>query len=172
RPSRWRYAMAIEVQGQGKRSTHRVLFFPILLLGMVLPLPLKAEKSEQPPERPHEGQPIPPKILVRSFTFTGNSVVSDAELATITQPYLNQELSLADLERVADLLTEVYRNKGYTLAKAYVIAQKPADRTVQIQILERRLSEITVTGNHYYSPEFLRRGFTPLLVDPVIKHRS
>lgn len=166
--------MASKVRGQRKRSTRLVLFLPILVVGMVLPILLNAEESAQPSERPHNGEPTgtAPKMQVRSFTFTGNSVVSDAELSVITQSFLNQELSLADLEWVAHLLTTLYQNKGYTLAKAYVVAQKPAEGIVQIQILEGRLSEIIVTGNQYYSTEFIRRGFTPVLADPVIKYRS
>ena len=50
--------------------------------------------------------------------------------------YIGDLVGLADLEHIADLITDMYRAKEYTLARAYVPQQDVADGIVEIVILE------------------------------------
>ena len=52
--------------------------------------------------------------------MTGSTVFSDAELAEVTAPYRNRELTTEDLERVRLELTMLYVNKGYITSGAVI----------------------------------------------------
>lgn len=109
-------------------------------------------------------------LVVKGFSFFGNTVVSTSKLETLTQPYVGQDLDLPALELVAELVVEHYKRKGYTLASAYIPEQNIQFGMVEIVILEGRLGEISVSGNRFYSTEFIRGGFAKAMEEQVIRN--
>lgn len=78
-------------------------------------------------------------------------------------------MGLPELQKLADLITDEYRERGYVLARAYIPAQEIKEGVVEIAILEGRVGEIIIKDNKHYSTEFIRRGFTRVREDKVIK---
>ena len=99
----------------------------------------------KPPE-PKPALPVSPqlRVTVKQFTFTGNTVYSDVQLRTATDPYLNKELSFDDLNDVATDVRAYYRSRGYFLAQAYLPEQVIRNGIVQIGIIEGRIGEVSV----------------------------
>jgi hemolysin activation/secretion protein len=120
---------------------------------------------------PSQAEPTAPvdNLLVKGFSFSGNTVVFQAELETITQPYVGRSLTLPELEEVAARVTDLYRQKGYTLVSTYVPQLQIRFGVVTIAILEGRVGEISVTGNQHYSTNFIRRSFAQAMEENVIR---
>jgi hemolysin activation/secretion protein len=109
-------------------------------------------------------------VLVKGFSFSGNTVIPQAELEALTQPSVGRALTLSELEAVAATVADLYKQKGYTLATTYVPQQQIRFGVVTIAILEGRVGEIFVTGNQYYSTEFIRGSFAQAMEDKVIRN--
>jgi hemolysin activation/secretion protein len=109
-------------------------------------------------------------LLVKGFSFTGNTVISQAELEALTQPSVGRSLTLSGLEEVAANVATLYKQKGYTLATTYVPQQQIRFGVVTIAILEGRVGEIFVTGNRHYSTEFIRGRFAQAMEDKVVRN--
>ena len=85
------------------------------------PLPQLEDRPPPPPPRPllppvspppaEEQQPLPSiRVFVRAIQVTGSTVFSIEELAQVTAPYVQRELTAEDLEEVRLALTRsVYR---------------------------------------------------------------
>ena len=58
--------------------------------------------------------------------------------------FVGKELSLDDLQRVADVITRHYRDRGYFVARAYIPAQDIRDGMVEITVLEGRVDRVSV----------------------------
>lgn len=84
-----------------------------------------------------------PRVLVKSFTLTGVSLVPEAELQARLAPLVGQSASLADLRRAADSVAAHYQAAGY-LVRAYLPEQTLRDGVVTIAVLEGRLSAVRV----------------------------
>jgi hemolysin activation/secretion protein len=87
---------------------------------------------------------------VASFTLTdlrlnGAQALSDAELRSTTQPYIGRQVTLDDLQALAQAITARYRERGYFLAQAVVPVQTVRDGVVEISIIEGRLGKVDVT---------------------------
>jgi hemolysin activation/secretion protein len=121
---------------------------------------------------PSPAEPTAPvdSLLVKGFSFSGNTVISQAELEALTQPSVGRSLTLSGLEEVAASVAELYKQKGYTLATTYVPQQQIRFGVVTIAILQGRVGEISVTGNQHYSTEFIRGSFAQAMEDKVVRN--
>ncbi len=103
------------------------------------------------------------RFLVSGFTFTGNTVVSEALLRRMVERYLDMQLTLAELDRVADYITTYYRESGYTVARAFIPAQRVEDGLVTIQIIEGTVESVAFKGQSRYRKSMLEPYLQPLL---------
>jgi len=147
------------------------------MVGMLAAPPAsRAQSSQEPPEQAQppvmeQAQP-PATIPVQGFTISGNRVVPTWDLAQVLTPFVDQTLTLVDLERVADLITDEYRRRGYSLAKAYLPEQKIKFGIVEIAVLEGYAGNLDITGNKFYSTAFIRRYFGKVYDEEAIKYSS
>jgi hemolysin activation/secretion protein len=95
------------------------------------------------------------RFRVNAFDMSGNTVFKTRYLKTVIERFVDQELNLNDLNKAAEAITAFYHDRGYTLARAVIPAQKVQDGVVVIQIVEGRFGKVTFSGNKRYSSSFL-----------------
>lgn len=97
------------------------------------------------------------RFAVHSFKFVGNTAFSSQQLKRVIERYRDLELNLYQLNVAADAITEYYRDRGYTLARAVIPPQKVEDGVVTVAVVEGRLGKVLFSGNKRYSEATLRR---------------
>jgi hemolysin activation/secretion protein len=109
-----------------------------------LRLPPPAEPVLPRPPEPKPALPAEPqlRVLVKQFTFTGNTIYSDEQLRSITAEFLNKELNFEGLNDAATAVRAYYRSHGYFLAQAYLPQQTIRDGIVQIGVIEGRIGQV------------------------------
>lgn len=117
------------------------------------PTPAEVIFPASRPDAVHD--PAAPRFTVNAFTFVGNSVYTERQLKRITERYIDLELNLYDLNRAADSVTQLYRETGYPVARAIIPAQKVENGIVRIEVIEGRISGISIVGNDRYSSELI-----------------
>jgi hemolysin activation/secretion protein len=83
-----------------------------------------------------------------------------------------QGLTIGQLQKVADAITQYYHDKGYFLARAVIPAQEIKEGVVNIRVLEGRLEKVQTSGNKMYSDQTLAKPFKPLLGELVTINRT
>lgn len=73
-----------------------------------------------------------------------------------------EEMSIGQLQEIANRLTDYYRNAGFVVAQVYVPEQTIKEGVVHLQVIEGVLGDITVTDNRDYSAEVLSQRFERL----------
>ena len=90
-------------------------------------------------------------------------------LVALVQRLLDKRgLTFAQIEYIADQVTQYYRERGFFLAKAYVPTQEVHDGIVTLTVLEGALGDVAVTGNERYRTGQLTGAFDRKIGDPVI----
>ena len=79
----------------------------------------------------------------------------------------NRGLSFADLEEVANRLTQYYRKRGLFLARVLLPAQEVEDGIVTFSVMEGRLGQIEPVNNEWYEESTLRSPLEPMVGDIV-----
>ncbi|MGB7949958.1 MAG: ShlB/FhaC/HecB family hemolysin secretion/activation protein [Candidatus Binatia bacterium] len=123
------------------------------------PTPAPGKLLPPAPIPPKEG-PLPKlRIFVREINVTGSTVFSAEELAEVTAPYVNREVTSEDLEALRVALTLLYVNKGYVNSGAILPDQSVTDGVVTYQIIEGRLSGVNVEGNRWFRSSYFQKRF-------------
>ncbi|HOW43422.1 MAG TPA: ShlB/FhaC/HecB family hemolysin secretion/activation protein [Candidatus Omnitrophota bacterium] len=125
------------------------------------------ERIEQEPaapvieEQPVVSQPLPSKdqkAFVKKITVTGVTLLSQMEIADIVAPFENKEISLADMQKVVDLITDAYRSKGYVTSRGYLPPQKIEGGELQIKAIEGTTGDVEVKGNRFFRSALIRKA--------------
>jgi len=102
--------------------------------------------AQAPTQRlPDAPEPPPqPTFPLREVVFKGASAVDQGALQAIAADYVGRHVALADLEALAQRVTDLYRSRGYFLAQALVPVQTVRDGRVEISVVEGRLGKVDV----------------------------
>jgi hemolysin activation/secretion protein len=109
----------------------------------LVPPPPGAPVVEEP-RRPSLAAPTARFFFIKGFRITRSTAFAEVELLALLKNFIGKELSLADLERAADVITRFYRDHGYFVARAYVPAQDIKDGIVEITVLEGKLDRLSL----------------------------
>jgi hemolysin activation/secretion protein len=122
------------------------------LLPEAAPLPAAAQAGGQ-------------RVQVDGFAFAGVSAFPEAVLRELLAPYAGRSLSFAELNQAAAAVTAYYRAHGYFLASAYLPAQDLAHGQVRLQVLEGRVSGVSIVpdASLRLAPALARRYFDALV---------
>ena len=117
-----------------------------------------AAPIEVPEEAVPEEEKVPYglKIFVKEIRLTGNTVFTTEELQETIAPYKNRVVSSSELEDLRVALTRYYIDRGYLNSGAVLPDQKVVDGTVDMVIVEGRLTEIEITGNDHLNDNYVK----------------
>ncbi len=96
---------------------------------------------EQPPLKKPMAAQSNLHVLVKSFNFSGNSQFPASTLQPLLSRYTNRELSFADLQQAAVVITEYYQKAGFPFAYAYLPEQTLEHGQVELAIFEGQVND-------------------------------
>ena len=96
------------------------------------------------------------EFSIEKITFTGNTAVTNQEIAQIVAPFTNQKITLRKLMAIADQITGLYYSHGFVTSLAYIPPQTVDSNVVTIQIVEGKFGEVVVEDNKYFKEEIFR----------------
>ncbi len=97
-----------------------------------------------------------PPLIVRRFIFLDNKVFSSQMLKDLLSKYLDKKLSILDLRKIREIITEYYIRHGYiNSGAAILIKDNPrinlnGDK-LSIRVIEGKLSTLTINGSRRLS---------------------
>ena len=98
----------------------------------------KADNSQNKAEAP---APAGPTFHVRAFRIEGNHRVRTDRIQKLLAPYLNRDLSPADLRQATDAIARLYDRAGW-LARVLVPPQRVEQGVLLVQVIEGKFGEV------------------------------
>lgn len=119
------------------------------------------EKVEAPIEKEAEEvvEPLPEEetILISDIIVEGVTLVSQEDIEEVVSQFEGKNLSLKDMQKVADLVTDLYRTRGYATSRAYLPPQTIKDGVLIIRVVEGRVGQIDIEGNRWFKSSILEK---------------
>jgi hemolysin activation/secretion protein len=98
------------------------------------------------------------KFKLNSINYTGNTVFKTDDLNKISKELVGKDVTLDDLNNVANTITNLYRKQGYITTKAYVPPQIMKDGIAQIQVVEGKIGDIKVEGSKWVRATYIKNN--------------
>lgn len=95
-------------------------------------------------------------ITVKTFRIDGQPPLPAAELLALLEGEAGKDLTLGQLNSLADKLTQYLREKGFLVAFAYLPAQDVKDGSVVIAVVPGQYGQIRISGNAHIDKERLQ----------------
>jgi hemolysin activation/secretion protein len=112
-----------------------------------------------------------PRFSVDQYLIAGNTILPSAALGqaiTNIDGAFGTHVGFDGIETAVTELGKAYHERGYVTVVVDVPQQKLTNATVKLQVLEGRLADIKVTGNHYFSSNNVMRALPSLHTNMVL----
>lgn len=101
-------------------------------------------------------------FMVKGIRIVGNTLLPDAQLRSQVAAYEGRELTLGDLDALADSISAAYLRAGYPLVRVYVPAQTMADGVVKLAVVEARYGKVVLDNQSKVKDGPLKATLAPL----------
>ncbi|MBV6626261.1 MAG: ShlB/FhaC/HecB family hemolysin secretion/activation protein [Rivularia sp. (in: Bacteria)] len=117
---------------------------------------IKPELQPSPTIREPSAQPSANRIKVNQIKITGSSIFDSKDFEPIIREVQGKSVTLAELRKVADAITQLYLQRDYITSRAILVNQKITDGIVTIRVIEGSLEKIEIQGNQRLRKNYLR----------------
>lgn len=131
------------------RGLRRRVEWPALLVPAMLLAALPARAAAPAPA---------PTFDLLELRVEGNTVLTEREIDDVVYPFLGPGRTAADVEQARAALEAYYQKRGFATVSTVVPPQRPVDGVVVMQVVERPVGRLRVTGAHYVEPSVIRAG--------------
>lgn len=104
---------------------------------------------------------------IDEYRVEGNTVLDDDTINDALYPFLGPDRTAADVEKARAALTALYAARGYSTVFAQVPRQKVTDGVIVINVVERHVGRLRITGSHYFALDKIRQQ-APSLAEGVV----
>ena len=117
----------------------------------------KPEEIVEERAAPVEGGP---KTLINTIEVKGATLVPADAISKIIKPYEGKELTVGEMQKICDLITDEYRKRGWLTSRAYLPPQKIKEDHLIIMVVEGKLGTVDVKGNRFFSSKLIKKKLT------------
>jgi len=107
-------------------------------------------------------------LLIKGFSFTGNTKFTDTQLKQLLQEYTNKELNFVQMEQATRVITKAYRDAGYFVARAYLPKQTLKDNILTIAIIEGKYGDFEIQNNSSLKDKIVQNIFNNTKKEKII----
>ena len=111
-------------------------------------------------------------FLVSAIRITGNKKIDTATLHALVTEGEGKRLTLAELEKLVDRITQYYRSQGYPLTRAIVPEQTIVGGVVNVQIIVARYGKVSLDNRSRVNAPLLLATISPLATGDDVEQSS
>ena len=146
-----------------------ITVFLFLLLPHLIYTPDTKAQDAQPADQPMSILPTVPSkpetnalrtigsVYVNRIEILGNTIFSEQELTTLTEPYTKKLLTFEDLEELRTQINLYYLSKGFINSGVILPDQKIADGLVAFKAIEGSITSIEIVDYDRLKPSFIKK---------------
>ena len=105
---------------------------------------------------------------IYAFKLEGNTLYTTQRLLDLLDDLVGPGRTAADVEKGRDILEKFYHEEGYPSVLVNIPEQKVEDGIIRLQVIESKIGATRVTGNRYFSTEFIMDRLPSLAPGTII----
>ncbi len=96
-------------------------------------------------------------VYVEKFAVDPSDVLTAEEINSVTADYEQNNLMFEDIQEVINRINELYLDKGFVTARAYLPEQTIENDTVKISLFEGKVGDVDINGNRWTHDSHIRK---------------
>ncbi len=123
----------------------------------------RQNKVEQGQEAPAADAGVETSFELKQVKCNSSEILTQEDIDAVTSAYIGRQVTVKDLQEMAEKITDLYREKGYMTCGAVLPPQRIHEGVVEIRLIEGKTGEVTVTGNRHTKESYItgRLGLKP-----------
>lgn len=106
-------------------------------------------------------QPIT-RFDIARFEVDGNTLLPSQKVTQLLAPYAGKQRDFGDVQHALEALEKAYRDRGYSVVQVTLPEQELNHGVVHFKVIETKLVNVTVEGNHTFDEENIRNSLPEL----------
>ena len=94
-------------------------------------------------------------IYINSIEVSPSQVLTKEEINSIVGPYVGRNVLVSDIQAAINALNNLYAEKGFVTARAYLPEQTVSNGNLRIELIESKIGSITVVNNKYTRSNYI-----------------
>ena len=94
-------------------------------------------------------------VYINSIQVAPSAVLSQEEINTIIKPLIGRNVFISDIQKVIDQLNNLYAEKGFVTAKAFLPEQTVENGHIYIELVESKVGNISVEQNKWTRTKYI-----------------
>lgn len=115
------------------------------------------KKREKTTERAKPSEYKTKGVYIEKIEVSESDILSTEELAAITTDYEHVNVTIDDLNELIERINELYLDKGFITARAYLPEQTIEEGVVKVGLLEGKVGSVTVEGNRWTKKSHIKK---------------
>jgi len=112
-------------------------------------------------------------ILIKKFKIEGNTKIPTNTILEKIKKFENRKLTFKQLKEVTQIITKLYRDEGYFVARAYIPVQNiQSDNILKIKILEGKYGEFKLDNKSLVEDSIVQKIFNNSKNSEVIDYKA
>lgn len=103
-----------------------------------------------------------PRFDIQAFVIEGNTLFEPFRLYALVDPFRGKQKDFGDIQRALETLQAFYLERGYNAVRVLVPEQDIRSGRVRLQVIEARIRNVRIQGNHYFDDANVRASLPAL----------
>jgi len=114
------------------------------------------------------------RILITTIEIIGNDSLSSDKLKEISSLYENKELSFKDMQEISSLITKIYRQEGYFVARAYIPKQDilSQEGVLKINVVEGNYGKFHLENDSLVKDEIVQANLDDIKDKNIVSSQT
>ena len=95
-------------------------------------------------------------VYIENIKVSPSEILTTEEISDIIEPHTGQNLTFEAIKKIVDEINNLYLEKGYVTARAYVPEQTIDNETLYIELVEGKVGNVTVTNNRWTRDSYIK----------------
>lgn len=94
-------------------------------------------------------------VYVNSIEVSPSEILTREEINSVIGQYVGKNVFMSDIQNAINALNNIYAEKGYVTARAYLPEQTVSNGNIKIELIEAKIGDVTIVNNKYTTDKYI-----------------
>ncbi len=96
-------------------------------------------------------------IFVNTIEVAASEILTKEEISSVISKYTGRNLYITDIQQMIDELNDLYNQRGFVTARAFLPEQQVSDGSIYVGLMESRIGKINVNNNKWTKTNYIKK---------------